>query len=192
VDKETINKSMRRLQNGDIAALDDIYHNLSKLIYLLCYSILRNPESAKDIMQETFIRVVANIEQYKHDTNATAWIAKIARNLSLRQYTNSKRNIYLDTFKDESDNFSDEQWTDSLLLKKALKILDKDEREIVMLHAVQDFKHREIAEIVDKPIGTVQWIYNKAIKKLKDYMKTENRVEKFVYTTTDEFETRRF
>ena len=48
-----------------------------------------------------------------------------------------------------------------------LKTLDNVSREIVVLHIINDLKFKEIAGIVNKPLGTVLWIYNKAIKELK-------------------------
>ena len=52
-------------------------------------------------------------------------------------------------------------------LLELLKDLDDISREIVVLHTINDLKFKEIAKIVDKPIGTVLWIYNKAIKELQ-------------------------
>jgi RNA polymerase sigma-70 factor (ECF subfamily) len=45
--------------------------------------------------------------------------------------------------------------------------LDEDEKQIVLLRAVAEYKFKDIAKMVDKPLGTVLWIYNKAIKTLK-------------------------
>ena len=168
MDKEILECGMQKLQKGDMSALDDIYNITSKTVYYLAYSILKNSELAKDIMQETFIRIVANIDKYNPNTNASAWISCIARNLSLRQIKNLKRNVSLELFI-ETDIFDySEQWIDNLLLKKAMDILSIDERQIVMLFSIENFKHREIAQIVNKPVGTVKWIYAKAIKKLKN------------------------
>ena len=41
-------------------------------------------------------------------------------------------------------------------------------KEVVTLHVINDLKFKEIAKIMKKPLGTVLWIYNKAIKKLRD------------------------
>ena len=51
--------------------------------------------------------------------------------------------------------------------------LTADEAQIVMLYVVAGFKHREIAEIVKKPVGTVLWTYNNSRKRLKKYLKEE-------------------
>jgi RNA polymerase sigma-70 factor (ECF subfamily) len=159
---------MNALKGGNPDALDGVYRLMSKNVYLLAYAILRDGESAKDVLQETFIRVAANIHRYMLDTNASAWIGKIARNLSYRKLENSRRTV---SAEDVTETLSDgidleERVTNRLALTAALKILTVAEREIVLLFAVEGYKHREIAEIVGKPMGTVQWIYHKAIKKL--------------------------
>ena len=51
---------------------------------------------------------------------------------------------------------------------KILDLLEPIEKEIVTLHVINDLKFKDIVPIVDKPLGTVLWIYNKAIKKLKE------------------------
>ena len=51
---------------------------------------------------------------------------------------------------------------------KLLDELSRDEKDIVTMHVINDLKFREIADIMKKPLGTVLWIYNKAMKKLKE------------------------
>jgi RNA polymerase sigma-70 factor (ECF subfamily) len=51
---------------------------------------------------------------------------------------------------------------------KILSYLNQDQREVVVLHVINNFKFREVAEIMDKPLGTILWIYNKAIAILKE------------------------
>ena len=52
-------------------------------------------------------------------------------------------------------------------------VLREEEAQIVILHVVGGYKHREIAELVKKPIGTVTWTYKNAIAKLKAYLEAE-------------------
>ena len=59
----------------------------------------------------------------------------------------------------------------SQIEKIAKKILNSEELEIVLLYVVSGYKHREIAKILDKPLGTILWSYNNSIKKLKKALK---------------------
>ena len=56
---------------------------------------------------------------------------------------------------------------DKIVIRKCIETLGDSEREIVILHAVSGFKHREIAEILGLPLSTVLSKYNRAIKKLR-------------------------
>ena len=58
-------------------------------------------------------------------------------------------------------------------LEEMVKSLDTEEREIVLLHIVSDMKFKTISEVVNKPLGTVLWIYQKALKKIKKSLREE-------------------
>ncbi len=60
-----------------------------------------------------------------------------------------------------------------MVLKAALDILKEDERQIVLLHASAGLKHREIAADLQMPLATVLSKYNRAMKKLKQYLREE-------------------
>jgi RNA polymerase sigma-70 factor (ECF subfamily) len=167
---------MLELKGGNTEALDGIYTLTSKGAYLLCYSILRDGERAKDAVQNTFIRAAQNIKRYESGTNANAWICRIARNICYREYKNAGRTVSLDAFGDSISDTKggEEMWVENLMLKAAMNGLTAEEREIVTLFALEGYRHREIAEIVEKPAGTVRWLYNRAIKKLKSIMESES------------------
>lgn len=57
------------------------------------------------------------------------------------------------------------------------KVLGDEERQIVTLHVISGFKHREIAEMMGKPLGTVMWAYNNALAKLKRAIQREEDYE---------------
>lgn len=57
---------------------------------------------------------------------------------------------------------------DSMIIKECLTILSDDERQIVVLHAVSGYKHKDIADFMEMPLPTVLSKYNRALKKLKE------------------------
>ena len=62
---------------------------------------------------------------------------------------------------------------DKLVLESALKILNDEEAQIILLYAVNGMKHREIANSLDLKINTVISKYNRGLKKLRDYLERE-------------------
>ena len=62
------------------------------------------------------------------------------------------------------------------MLDLVYKTLSGLELEVFILHVIDEFKHREIADILDKPIGTITWAYNNAVKKLRLKVGDENEI----------------
>ena len=174
MNSELLESSMEKLKRGNKSALEDIYKITSKVVYILACSILKNKERAEDIVQETYIMIYKKIDRYKSNTNAAAWICAIARNLACDEYV-KRRDVSLEVFEGNIlDKKASECLLESMYLKCILDNLSNDEREVVALFVIGEFKHREIAKIVGKPIGTVQWLYNRALKKLRVILRSEN------------------
>jgi RNA polymerase sigma-70 factor (ECF subfamily) len=55
-----------------------------------------------------------------------------------------------------------------------METLEGEELEVFLLHIIDELKHREIAQIMNKPLGTITWIYNNAVKKMKRKVGKEN------------------
>ena len=54
------------------------------------------------------------------------------------------------------------------------EVLSGDELEVFILHVIDELKHKEIAKILKKPLGTITWLYNKAVNKLKERIGEDN------------------
>ena len=77
------------------------------------------------------------------------------------QVTDFNENEYL------KPSYDDTKFDDMPIFRIAKEILNQEELEIVLLYVVSGYKHREIADMLDKPLGTILWTYNNSIKKLK-------------------------
>lgn len=65
----------------------------------------------------------------------------------------------------------EEKHDDSGILHRAKLLISEKEFEIVILHVINGYTHKEISKLINKPIGTVTWAYNNAIKKLQKGLK---------------------
>lgn len=157
------------LKKHDQSHFNDFYQQTSRQIYFTAFNILKDHGLAEDIMQDTYVLFLNNIEQYKNGNNVFAYLSTIARNLSINQYNKLKRVVQNDemiALQPVYDNPHEQS-----NIEETLSLLDTDlEREIVTFHAIFDYKFVDIAKIIDKPLGTILWIYNKAMKKLKERM----------------------
>lgn len=156
---------------GNYDSFDEFYHQTNKQLYVFIYDIIRNRQSSEDLLQETYMRFLNHIDKYKKNTNYFNFLVTIARNLAINEYHKQKRMVY-----DEEYIYSvkEESPTDVPDLFYLLDYLNEKEREIVILHMIDNLKFKEIAEMKDKPLGTILWLYNKAIKKLKRKVEEEN------------------
>ena len=155
---------------GNYDSFDEFYHQTNKQLYVFIYDIIRNRQSSEDLLQETYMRFLNHIDKYKKNTNYFNFLVTIARNLAINEYHKQKRMVY-----DEEYIYSvkEESPTDVPDLFYLLDYLNEKEREIVILHMIDNLKFKEIAKMKDKPLGTILWLYNKAIKKLKRKVEEE-------------------
>ena len=98
-----------------------------------------------------------------------AWVFTIEMNLIRRQFNQNQRFISFDDTIEVEEMSVDmtENVINHEFLRQLFSILDEDEREIITLHIVSGLKHREIANLLEKPLSTVLSKYNRAMKKLK-------------------------
>ena len=98
-----------------------------------------------------------------------AWILKITKNLCLKSIRAGKRKSF--DSETELQNMLAEDSTlsvdEKMFMAEVMESLSDTEREIVVLHAVSGFKHREIADVLDLPLPTVLSKYNRALEKLR-------------------------
>ena len=157
----------------DNEAFKIVYENTKKGVFSMIISIVRNKAVTEDLMQDTYIKMIEKIRQYKKGRNFYAWLLQIAKNTALDHYRKFNKETVYDPQEQAyyHENLKTEAKTYSVL--DLVKPLDETEKQIVLYRAVNERKFKDIAKAVDKPLGTVLWIYNKAIKSLKDYLEVE-------------------
>lgn len=157
-------RALCRLSDGDMSALEDIYHILGRRIYMLALSILRDTHAAEDIMQDTFVKLAAEAHAYRRGSNAIAFILTVARNLAINLHNRRRRECPTDTVPDIAEPDSP-----SLAALEALSLLDEFERQIVVMKLDCGMKHKQIAQIVGLSEDACQKRYRRALDKLKPY-----------------------
>ncbi len=152
----------------DNNAFKVVYDNTKKGVFSMIISIVNNKAVTEDLMQDTYIKMIERIRSYKKGRNFNAWLLQIAKNTAIDYYRKYKKETIYDPQENNYMFESEVKPDDSYLVNDMLKPLDEEEKEIVLLRAVSDYKFKDIAKITKKPLGTVLWIYNKAINKLKE------------------------
>lgn len=153
------------LTHKDNEAFRIVYEHTKKGVFSMIISIVNNKAATEDLMQETYMKMIKNIHQYKRGRNFFAWLLQIAKHTALDYYRKEKRV----TIVDPQIGFIEKtvKPDKSYEVIDMIKNLNDEEKEIVLLRVVSSIKFKDIAISLNKPLGTVLWIYNKAIKKLK-------------------------
>lgn len=154
------------MAEGDRNAFMELYRQTSSAVYGFALSILRNKHDAEDVMHDAYIRAYTGAVSYKPMGKPLSWLLTIVRNLCYSKIRAGKVCEDLSQYENLAGTFEDDS-IDRVVLEQALKLLDTDERQIVILHALTGLKHREIAEIIGAPVGTVLSKYNRALRKLR-------------------------
>ena len=156
-----------RMAAGDGAAFKELYEQTASAVYGFALSILRNKHDAEDVMHDAFIKAYQGAVTYKPMGKPLAWLLTIVRNLCYSKVRAG--GVCEDIAEYEDFTGSDEHIStiDRIVLQEALNKLDFEERQIVVLHSLTGLKHREIAEILELPIGTILSKYNRSMKKLR-------------------------
>ena len=158
------------MAGGSKDAFRLLYEATKDAVYGFALSILRRREDAEDVMHDAYIKVYTEAGSYSPQGKPLSWMLAIVRNLSLNRIRDGGRteDIEDDDLPEPADpEDAIEEATGHMVLETAMKVLDREEREIVVLHALTGYRHREIAEILDIPQGTVLSKYNRAMKKMK-------------------------
>lgn len=175
-DANKLDLYIERIANYDKDALAGLYHMTSASVYSFALSLLKNIQDAEDVLHDTYLQVYKTAASYKSMNKPLAWILTIARNLSLMKLRNRKKIV---DSKPQDWNSAFEAIPsvtaeDRLVLVSCMDKLTDEERQIIMLHTVSGYKHREVAGFLKIPLSTALSKYHRAIKKLRILLSEEN------------------
>lgn len=134
-------------------------------------------DDADDILQNTFIKVWKNIEEFRADSRLYTWLYRIATNESLSFLKKKKLRTFIPLINHEYD-LSETVESDPYFngnetqkkLQKALLMLPEKQRIVFNMKYFDDMKYEEIAEILSTSVGALKASYHHAVKKIEKYL----------------------
>ena len=173
------------LVNGDLEAFDIIVGRYKNRLLNFVFRFVKDHDVAEDIVQETFLRVFRKRRDYRAIANFSTWIFTIAGNLAKSELRRRKRWKFLSIDAGSEDYEKHFELPDTGMKPDrvtAVRILDEHIQELIdslqskykeslILRDIQGMSYKQIAAIIDVPVGTVKSRVNRARLKLKKKLK---------------------
>jgi RNA polymerase sigma-70 factor (ECF subfamily) len=164
------------LKQHEQQAFSYLYENYSSALYTVIVSILQDRELANDVLQEVFIKIWRQIEQYDAEKGRLfTWMINIARNASIdtlrsKGYNTQKQNRELtENVYGAAGTFNIE--TDTIGLRKVIANLKEEQKVLVELAYFQGYTQDEISRLLNIPLGTVKTRLRSALIQLRALLK---------------------
>ena len=151
---------------------DSLYERYAGVIYSRCLSFTSNPENAKDLVHDIFLKIYINYHSFKGNSDIYTWIYRITTNECINYLKkNRKKNLNIILHEDISDFIEQPKTVDShLFIKEIIKGFDKNMQKIGILYFYEDLNQEEIANMLNISRRTV----GRKLQKLK--IKLKNRL----------------
>ena len=176
-------------QQGREPAYRELLRRYERPVFSLIFRMVRDRETAEDLAQETFIKVLNHIDRYRPEFKFSSWLFKIANNITIDHL----RRRHLDTIsiegspdavtgesmratavtvKSAGESPLEEMESKELgaAIEAAIAKLRPEYRACIILRHVEDYSYDEIAEIVKLPLGTVKTYIHRARQELREHL----------------------
>ena len=165
-----------KTQNEAFRTLLQLYQ---KPLYNHIRNMVLNHDDTDDVLQNTFIKVFANLKNFKGDSKLYSWMYRIATNeaITFMQQRAKKQGISNEEVQQkainklESDIFFDGNEI-QLKLHNAINQLPKKQQLVFKMKYFEELKYEEMSEILTTSVGALKASYHLALKKIEDYLKT--------------------
>lgn len=157
-------------------AFSKVYIEYYKLVFKVIKEKVHDQETSVELTQDTFMKMWNNISQFKIGTNFSAWLTTIAKNLA-NDYLRAHRKEWLSVILNNDLISSSGQLENSLKLEFQIdikNILTEFEYQVVVLTNIYHLRRREVAEGLNKPLGTICRTYVEAMGKIENYAQNKN------------------
>ena len=168
INVEELRELFIEIKYGNNIAFEKLYKNYKNLVYKIAYSILKNSYDSDDIVQIVFEKIYS-IDKNKLPTrNESSWLYSVTKNETINYLNKKKNHIELEEIYEIEDNNNEiNELINKDSYNRLIGKLNENEKEIISLKILSNLSFKEIAKLLNKPTGTIKWIYYKSINTLK-------------------------
>lgn len=192
--REQENLIVQQVLDGDTNAFEELVLEYEKKVYNVALRMVNNQEDAEDITQEAFIKAYNSLANFRGDSKFSVWLTRIVSNMCLDLIRSRGRRptISLSVEDEDGENveleISDirqspetimEQQLTKDSVRRGLKQLPDEYREILLLREIQGLSYEEISAALDLEVGTVKSRIYRGRKKLCDYLIKDGNIPDF-------------
>ena len=181
---ETDEQLVRKSQQDDERAFGELVSRYESKVYSLALKMLRNPEDAEDVLQDTFLRAYRGIKSFKGNSTFSTWIYRITANSALMRLR--KRQLPTVSIDDADEreapiNIADwapgpvEQMLNQetqAAMTEAIDALPPEFRQVFVLRDIEELSNAEVAEILDLSVAAVKSRLHRARLKVRNRLAT--------------------
>jgi RNA polymerase sigma-70 factor (ECF subfamily) len=160
-------------------AQEILYRTFADKMYRICLSYSGDRDAAKDILQESFVKVFRKIDTFNEGGPIEGWIRRIVTNTAIDHYRKAEKIQKTDNYEDAAEKDIESSAEQLSLLHKEvildfIKKLPEGARNVFNLFAIEGYSHKEIASKLNISEGTSKSQYNRARSLLKTWINEDN------------------
>ncbi len=156
-----------RAQQGDSEAVERLIELYQDTIYSMAVSFTRNPHQAEDLAQDAWIKILRGLPKFRHDSKFSTWLYRITMNTFLNATRAVRREAEVMGSLLPEQEPAKPGLESTLDMNEAVRALPEEFRSVVVLRYVTDLSYKEIASVLELPLGTVQSRLRRALDKLE-------------------------
>jgi RNA polymerase sigma factor (sigma-70 family) len=166
---------MRAVRNGDVGKLATLYARHQRPLFNFFLRLTSSRPVSEDLVHDVFTRILKYRTSYGEQENFTPWMYRIARNAHIEQARKRRLEVVPGDPEMQREQVSPDPGPEQraeygqsvALLRRALKLLPEDKREVLVLSRFQNLRYEEIARILECEVGTVKVRVYRAVRQLE-------------------------
>jgi len=181
---ETDEQLVRKSQQDDERAFGELVSRYESKVYSLALKMVRNPEDAEDVLQDTFLRAYRGIKSFKGNSTFSTWIYRITANSALMRLRKRQLpTVSIDDADEREAPINIADWApgpvEQILnqetqaaMTEAIEALPPEFRQVFVLRDIEELSNAEVAEILDLSVAAVKSRLHRARLKVRNRLAT--------------------